>query len=94
MVMDLDRFCITAHTSRFDIDNPATAEFEGSLSICKGVNTLVEADGRLEFPLELGMIVDIVTAKWLLDQKQVILIHCSEEICVFKPVRGIGIHLQ
>ena len=71
-VVDPPRRRVAADAAQLHIDDAASAQRDGRAGMLLGVNALVEADRGLQFPLQLGVAVDIVPAERLLDHHQVV----------------------
>ena len=57
-------------------------------------DALVQADGRLQFPLQLGVVDDVVVGQRLLDHHEIKIVEPLEMIGVLQRVGRIGIRHQ
>ena len=73
------RFGEAAHAAQLDIDDAAGAQSDRLLGVMRGADAFVQADGRLQLRLQLGVIDDVVVRQRLLDHHQVELVELLQD---------------
>src|SRR4029078_12525012 len=90
-VVQSDGLTEPTHSSHLDIDDAAGAKFDGSLRLPRIVKGFIQADRAFQFPLQLGMMPDVVFPQRLLDHQEFEVIELAKTLKIARPVRGIGI---
>ena len=67
---------------------------DGLLGMMRRANAFVQADGRLQLRLQLGVIDDVVVAERLLDHHQVELVELFQPRRIGQRVGGVGVGHQ
>ena len=93
-VVETDRLGKSADASGFDVDDAARACGDRFLGDVDGLDRLVEADGRLQPPLQRRVVGDVVVVERLLDHHEIECVEPREVRRVRDGVRGVGVHHQ
>ena len=86
-----DGFTEATHSAGFDINDAAGPQLDGSPRAACVMNGLIQADGSLDLLLKLGVKVEVVVPKGLLDHQQLELIELLEMLNVIESVRGVRV---
>jgi hypothetical protein len=81
--VDLGGFAVSPDASQFDIDDAAACHLHRLSSIFRVMDRLIEANGGIDFPLENGVINDVIVGEGLLNHHQIEFIQYPEERGVF-----------
>ena len=93
-VVDGDGLGEAAYAAYLDVQDAAAAELQGCLGVAAVAYALVQADGRLEALLELGVEIKVVVPHGLLDHEQVELVPACDVVGVFHPVGRVRVAAQ
>src|SRR5579883_2900774 len=88
------RLQMSAHATRLDVDDAATAQLKGVARVVGRVDALVEAYRRLQLALQGRVVDDVVVGERLLYEQQPEVIHILEDSGVLQPIGRVGIDLQ
>src|SRR5260370_10923108 len=69
-VVDGNRFRQPAYAANFDVDDPASAQFDRRLRITTVADGFIQTNGGLDLLLQRGVVVKVVPPERLLDHQQ------------------------
>src|SRR5258708_3084817 len=93
-LFDAVGLAMAANTSKFDVNDPARAKFDGMLCIRKRAHRFIQTDGRFDLFLQLGMIEHIIVRQGLLDHHQFEFVERFEKPYIRQRVSRISIAHQ
>jgi hypothetical protein len=67
VLLDFLRFTAAGNAAQFDVNDLARSQLNRSLSIAQAMNAFVQADGCLQLPLQLRMLVDLIPFQAIID---------------------------
>src|SRR5882762_4666688 len=93
-IVDAPRHGVAADTPKFDVDNLAGAQLDGGARLLFCMNTLVQADRRVQLFLQLEVAVEIVPPERLFDHHQVEAFELLEDRPIIQCVGRVGVNHQ
>src|ERR1700730_3124509 len=93
-IMNLLGYRVPAHAPHLYVDDLARPQPDRRLGMLQRVNALVQANRRLQLPLQLHVRVQIIPTERLLDHHQVIPVKLLQHRPIRSAISGIGIHHQ
>src|SRR6266478_2389031 len=94
--LDVPRCRQTAHAGHLDVDDLAASESDGRLDMGEAERALVEAHGRLDPLLQVGVVDEAhpVVGEGLLDHGEPVTIELAKELGIRRRVGGIAVDVE
>src|SRR5262249_11599676 len=93
-IVDRNCFAEAPHAPDLDVNDAAGAQLGRGLSVAAAANRFIQADRRLQFLLQLRVIVEVVMPQRLLNHKKVEAVELTQVVDLVQRVRGIGVANQ
>ena len=92
--MDPSRLDDAADPADLDVDDPAAPHLQGRPDRVAVEGALVETERRLDLPLQLGVVPEVVGRERLLDHEQVEGVEPPERLRVLQGIGAVGVDLE